>query len=57
MSDKKLLMECMTFEADPELIKESSANPSRPFIVEGIFQRKGNKNQNGRIYPDGVLGS
>lgn len=54
-NDKRLIMECMTFEADQELLKESTNNPNAPFIVEGIFQRKGNKNQNGRVYPDGVL--
>lgn len=52
---KKLLVECITFEADPMLLKESANNPHQPFVVEGVFQRKGSKNQNGRIYPDGVL--
>lgn len=53
--DKKLLIECLTFEADPQLLEESMKDANKPFFVEGIFQRKGNKNQNGRIYPDGVL--
>ena len=54
-SDKKLLMECITFEANMDLIKESSDHPNQPFRVQGILQRKGKKNQNGRIYPDEVL--
>lgn len=55
--NKKLLMECITFEADSKLLKESMNNPNLPFRVQGILQRKGKKNQNGRIYPDGVLES
>lgn len=54
-SDKKLLVECINFEVIQESLNESINDPSRPFIVEGIFQRKGSKNQNGRVYPDGVL--
>lgn len=52
---KKLLMECITFEADPILLKESTEHPNQPFRVQGILQRKGKKNQNGRIYPDEIL--
>ncbi len=52
---KKLLVECITFEADAQLLKESANNPNQPFRVQGILQRKGKKNQNGRIYPDEVL--
>ena len=48
-------MECITFEIDSDILKESINNPSKPFRVQGILQRKGIKNQNGRIYPDGVL--
>ncbi|HOT88050.1 MAG TPA: hypothetical protein PLC59_00440 [Bacteroidales bacterium] len=54
-SDRKLLVECITFEADQQMLKESAANPNQPFMVRGILQRKGKKNQNGRIYPDEVL--
>ena len=54
-NEKKLLMECMTFEADLKLLKESTEHPNQPFRVQGILQRKGKKNQNGRIYPDEVL--
>ncbi len=54
-SEKKLLMECITFEADPRLLRESNEHPNQPFRVQGVLQRKGKKNQNGRIYPDEVL--
>lgn len=53
--NKKLLMECITFEIDQDLLNESMHNANKPFRVEGILQRKGKKNQNGRIYPDDVL--
>jgi hypothetical protein len=52
---KKLLVECITFEADPKLLRESTEHPNQPFAVSGILQRKGKKNQNGRIYPDEIL--
>ncbi len=53
--EKKLLVECITFEVDPMMLKESAEHPNQPFRVSGILQRKGKKNQNGRIYPDEVL--
>lgn len=54
-NEKKLLMECITFEADPAMLQESATHPNQPFRVQGVLQRKGKKNQNGRIYPDEVL--
>ncbi len=52
---KKLLVECITFEADPTLLRESTEHPNQPFRVQGVLQRKSKKNQNGRIYPDESL--
>lgn len=52
---KTLLLECITFEADQKMLLESANNPNQPFRVQGILQRKGKKNQNGRIYPDEIL--
>ena len=50
-TDRKLLMECMTFN-----IREAVGEQGdQPFRVRGILQRKGKKNQNGRIYPDEIL--
>ena len=54
-TDRKLLMECITFEADARILREATENPNRPFMVQGVLQRKGKKNQNGRIYPDDIL--
>ena len=53
--NKKLLVECITFEVDPIMLKEAAEHPNQPFRVSGILQRKGKKNQNGRIYPDEIL--
>lgn len=55
MDNKQLLVECITFEADQDMLKEAMNHPSQPFKVSGILQRKGKKNQNGRIYPDEIL--
>ena len=54
-TEKKLLVECITFEADPVMLQESTTHPNQPFRVSGVLQRKGKKNQNGRIYPDEIL--
>jgi len=54
-NEKKLLMECITFEADQRMLRESTEHPNQPFRVQGILQRNGKKNQNGRIYPDEIL--
>ena len=54
-TSKTLLMECITFEADQRMLRESTTHPNQPFTVSGILQRKGKKNQNGRIYPDEIL--
>jgi hypothetical protein len=47
---RKLLVEYMTFD-----IKEAQEATDQPFRVQGVLQRKGKKNQNGRIYPDEIL--
>ena len=54
-NEKKLLMECITFQADERMLQESTTHPNQPFTVRGVLQRKGKKNQNGRIYPDDIL--
>ena len=54
-NNKQLLIECVTFDVDSDLLNESLNNPNKPFRVRGLVQRKGIKNQNGRIYPDDVL--
>ena len=55
MQDKKLLVDCMTFEVSPEQINESMATNDGKLIVKGVLQRAEAKNQNGRIYPREIL--
>jgi hypothetical protein len=51
----KLLTECMTFEYDPGLIKEQTAAQDGKFLMKGVLQKANTLNQNGRVYPIGVL--
>lgn len=51
---KNLLVEYGVFQYTRESINESTYGDSS-FIVEGILQRAGIKNQNGRIYPKPIL--
>lgn len=46
---KPLLVECLTFECNQDLLNESLSG-SGPFIVKGVLQRANVKNQNGRLY-------
>jgi hypothetical protein len=55
MDDKKLLVDCMTFEVSPEQINESMKTNDGKLIVKGTLQRAEAKNQNGRIYPRDIL--
>ncbi len=51
---KQLLVEYLPFSASPQLVTEAIKTGSDLF-VEGIVQRANAKNQNGRVYPKGVL--
>ncbi len=51
----KLLTECMTFEYDPGLIKEQAESQDGKFLMKGVLQKANTLNQNGRVYPLGVL--
>lgn len=51
---KQLLIEYTPFQYTPSSIMES-AGSNGGFIVEGVLQRAGVKNQNGRIYPKPIL--
>ena len=53
--DKKLIMDCMTFEVSPEQLNESIKENNGKLIVSGVLQRADAKNQNGRIYPREIL--
>ena len=50
---KDTLVEYMPF-AFKKVLSEGRGNQG-PLIVEGVIQRAGAKNQNGRVYPKDVL--
>ncbi len=52
---RKLLVEYMPFNINPELINESIKENNGRLVVKGVLQREGVRNQNGRIYPKNVL--
>ncbi len=54
MNDKKLLVDCISFEISREVINEAMKT-NGPFLVKGVLQRANAKNQNGRIYPREIL--
>ena len=49
-----LLQEYRPFKVNKHLV-ESSIKKNKPLIVSGVLQRADAKNQNGRIYPRGIL--
>lgn len=53
--EKKLLVDCITFDVTPEMINESMEKNNGRLIVKGVLQRAEAKNQNGRVYPREVL--
>jgi len=53
-NNRQLLMDCRLFSYSREQLTESVKNGG-PFLVKGVLQRSGEKNQNGRIYPKRVL--
>lgn len=56
MNDKKLIMDCISFEFTKDnLFEEATRDPNRKLMVKGILQRAGIKNQNGRVYPKNIL--
>lgn len=52
--NKQLLIEYLPFMVSPQQLKEGLAKTGN-LIVEGVIQRAGTRNQNGRIYPKHVL--
>jgi hypothetical protein len=51
---RQILVEYLPFTYSASTITESSKSSGK-FIVEGVLQRAGSKNQNGRIYPKAIL--
>lgn len=54
---KQLIVEYMPFKPDNSLTENSGAAYGIPggFVVQGVLQRAGAKNQNGRVYPKNIL--
>lgn len=56
-NNQKVLREYFSLDYNKQTIQEQLNDPNfkGPFILEGIFQESGIKNQNGRIYPHPIL--
>jgi len=52
---KSLLVDYINFEVESDQINESMKENKGKLIVNGVLQRANAKNQNGRVYPRGVL--
>jgi hypothetical protein len=52
---KELLIDYTTFHVTPQMIAESEQQNGGRVVVQGILQRSGAKNQNGRVYPKDIL--
>ena len=52
---KKLLVDYLPFEVEPDQINESMKENNGKLIVRGVLQRAESKNQNGRVYPKDIL--
>ena len=53
--NKQVLIEYMAFKPLPQSLHEAKLNPNKNLVVEGIVQRADAKNENGRVYPKGIL--
>ena len=51
----KLLVDITPFSITPKQLNESMTKHNGRLIVEGVLQRAESENQNGRIYPSGIL--
>ena len=54
-NNKQLLIDYTAFNITPQMITESEKQNNGRVIVQGVLQRAGAKNQNGRIYPKDIL--
>jgi hypothetical protein len=54
--NRQLLVDCIMFDITPQMINEARLNDgNKPFTLKGILQKSGQRNHNGRVYPDAVL--
>ena len=52
---KQVLIEYLPFTPLPQSLNEAKVNPNKNLIVEGVVQRAGAVNENGRVYPLEIL--
>lgn len=54
-NNRQLLVDVITLQIKPEILKEANENPNAPLKIRGVIQRANAKNHNGRIYPLQIL--
>lgn len=52
---KNLLIDYLPLDIQPSVIQESLAENDGKLIIAGVLQRANARNQNGRVYPRGIL--
>lgn len=52
---KQLLVDVITLQILPQVLKQAIENPNAPLKIRGVIQRANAKNHNGRIYPLNIL--
>jgi hypothetical protein len=52
---KQILIDTIPFQVSKKMIAESEKRNNGKVIVNGVLQRSGAKNQNGRVYPKEIL--
>ena len=53
--NKQLLIDYTLFDVSPQMIAEAESKNNGRVVVQGVLQRAGAKNQNGRVYPKDIL--
>ena len=53
---KKLLTDWTPFEYTPDMINESREENNGKIVLKGVLQKAETLNQNGRVYPEAILG-
>lgn len=56
MDSRELLIDVLTFDVRPEIIREAlNQTGAGPILVQGVIQRANSLNQNKRVYPKPIL--
>jgi len=53
--NKRLLVDYIPLEVNPQIINESIEKNNGKVIIQGVLQRANTKNQNGRVYSKNIL--